>query len=92
MPKAEFARINAEREEAGLPLYANPRNSGAGSLRQLDPAVTAGRRLAFWAYQLLEDTAPAQVTLFGAAEVAGRGAGRRASRRPSPASRRWACR
>ena len=37
MPKAEFARINAEREEAGLPLYANPRNSGAGSLRQKDP-------------------------------------------------------
>ena len=34
MPKAEFARINAEREEAGLPTYANPRNSGAGSLRQ----------------------------------------------------------
>ena len=38
MPKAEFARINAEREELGLPLYANPRNSGAGSLRQIDPA------------------------------------------------------
>ena len=38
MPKAEFARINAEREEAGLPLYANPRNSGAGSLRQIDPS------------------------------------------------------
>ncbi len=37
MPKAEFARINGEREEAGLPLYANPRNSGAGSLRQIDP-------------------------------------------------------
>jgi DNA ligase (NAD+) len=71
MPKAEFARINAEREEAGLPLYANPRNSGAGSLRQLDPAVTAGRRLAFWAYQLLEETAPAQETLFGAPEAAG---------------------
>ncbi len=58
MPKAEFARINAEREEAGLALYANPRNSGAGSLRQLDPAVTAGRRLSFWAYQLHEDAAP----------------------------------
>ena len=43
MPKAEFARINAEREEAGLPLYANPRNSGAGSLRQIDPQVTASR-------------------------------------------------
>ena len=55
MPKAEFARINAEREEAGLALYANPRNSGAGSLRQIDPAVTAGRRLSFWAYQLHED-------------------------------------
>ena len=71
MPKAEFARINAEREEAGLPLYANPRNSGAGSLRQLDPAVTAGRRLAFWAYQLLEETAPSQATLFGVPEAAG---------------------
>jgi DNA ligase (NAD+) len=63
MPKAEFARINAEREEAGLPLYANPRNSGAGSLRQQDPAVTAGRRLSFWAYQLHEET-PAQESLF----------------------------
>ncbi len=55
MPKAEFARINAEREEAGLALYANPRNSGAGSLRQKDPAVTASRLLSTWVYQLLED-------------------------------------
>jgi DNA ligase (NAD+) len=55
MPKAEFARINAEREEAGLPTYANPRNSGAGSLRQLDPKVTAARRLSSWTYQLLEE-------------------------------------
>ncbi len=55
MPKAEFARINAEREEAGLPLYANPRNSGAGSLRQIDPKVTASRRLSAWFYTLLED-------------------------------------
>ncbi len=54
MPKAEFARINAEREEAGLPLYANPHNSGAGSLRQQDPAVTASRRLSAWFYQLLD--------------------------------------
>jgi DNA ligase (NAD+) len=58
MPKAEFARINAERGEQGLALYANPRNSGAGSLRQKDPAVTAGRLLATWLYQLLEE-APA---------------------------------
>ncbi len=55
MPKGEFVRINAEREEAGLPLYANPRNSGAGSLRQKDPQVTANRLLSFWAYQLLEE-------------------------------------
>jgi DNA ligase (NAD+) len=55
MPKAEFARINADREEAGLTLYANPRNSGAGSLRQKDASVTARRRLATWMYQLLED-------------------------------------
>ncbi|MEO6349086.1 MAG: NAD-dependent DNA ligase LigA, partial [Candidatus Limnocylindrales bacterium] len=54
MPKQEFARINGEREEAGLPLYANPRNSGAGSLRQIDPRVTASRRLAAWFYVLIE--------------------------------------
>jgi DNA ligase (NAD+) len=58
MPKAEFARINAEREESGLALYANPRNSGAGSLRQKDPAVTAQRLLSTWLYQLLEDAQP----------------------------------
>ncbi len=55
MPRAEFKRINEEREEAGLPLYANPRNSGAGSLRQIDPTVTARRRLSTWFYQLVED-------------------------------------
>ncbi len=55
MPRSEFARINAEREEAGLALYANPRNSGAGSLRQKDPAVTASRLLSTWTYALLED-------------------------------------
>jgi DNA ligase (NAD+) len=57
MPKAEFARINAEREDAGLPLYANPRNSGAGSLRQIDPRVTASRNLSAWFYILIEETA-----------------------------------
>jgi DNA ligase (NAD+) len=57
MPKKEFARINAERAELGLPEYANPRNSGAGSLRQKDASVTAARQLATWSYQLLEDDA-----------------------------------
>jgi DNA ligase (NAD+) len=59
MPKSEFARINAGREETGLPLYANPRNSGAGSLRQKDPQVTADRLLSAWTYQLLEEGGPA---------------------------------
>jgi DNA ligase (NAD+) len=65
MPRAEFARINAERGEAGLALYANPRNSGAGSLRQKDPHVTAGRLLSTWLYQLLEEP-PEATGLFDA--------------------------
>ena len=68
MPKAEFARINTEREEAGLPLYANPRNSGAGSLRQQDPSVTAERKLSAWFYILLEDDGPAGDTQTAALE------------------------
>jgi DNA ligase (NAD+) len=55
MLKKEFERINREREEAGLSLYANPRNSGAGSLRQKDPQVTARRLLSAWFYQLIEE-------------------------------------
>jgi len=62
MPKAEFARINTQREEVGLPLYANPRNSGAGSLRQIDPQVTADRRLSAWFYILIEDGPDGQPT------------------------------
>ncbi|MCC7495353.1 MAG: NAD-dependent DNA ligase LigA [Fimbriimonadaceae bacterium] len=48
--KREFARLNARREERGEPLFANPRNAAAGSLRQLDPSLTAERRLDFLAY------------------------------------------
>jgi DNA ligase (NAD+) len=54
MPLAVFERINAAQTEAGLQRYANPRNTAAGSLRQKDPSVTAGRGLAFWSYQLGE--------------------------------------
>src|SRR5690606_33700665 len=52
MSKAEFERLNAERAEAGEQLYMNPRNTAAGSLRQLDPSVTASRRLEMFIYQL----------------------------------------
>ena len=45
MPRAVFAQLNEAREEEGKPLFANPRNAAAGSLRQLDPAVAAERRL-----------------------------------------------
>ena len=50
MPKNEFARLNEEREEAGEPTFANPRNAAAGSLRQLDPRVTANRALDAFLY------------------------------------------
>lgn len=48
----EFARINKEREAKGEPLFANPRNAAAGSVRQLDPAVAKKRRLSFVAYDI----------------------------------------
>jgi DNA ligase (NAD+) len=71
MPKKEFARINREREELGLPLYANPRNSGAGSLRQKDPGVTASRLLSAWTYQLLEGEAEETPSLDDATDATG---------------------
>jgi len=53
--KKEFERINKLQKEKGLPLYANPRNIAAGSVRQLDPKVTAGRGLDSFAYDLVTD-------------------------------------
>jgi len=54
MPTAEFAAMNDRQLAAGERTFVNPRNSAAGSLRQKDPAVTATRPLAFWAYQIGE--------------------------------------
>ncbi|HFH9925146.1 TPA: NAD-dependent DNA ligase LigA [Streptococcus suis] len=51
MPKASFARVNKQREEAGEAEFANPRNAAAGTLRQLDTAVVAQRGLATFLYQ-----------------------------------------
>ncbi len=52
MPKASFEKLNAQRENAGEPLFANPRNAAAGSLRQLDPKVTAKRNLDILVFNL----------------------------------------
>jgi DNA ligase, NAD-dependent len=60
LPKKEFARINAERDEQGLPAFANPRNAAAGSLKQLDSRLVATRGLdaVFYAFGLLDGKNP----------------------------------
>lgn len=57
MYKKDFEALNKQREEAGQPLFANPRNTAAGTIRQLDPGLVAGRRLRFLAYDLLRENA-----------------------------------
>jgi DNA ligase (NAD+) len=52
LPLEAFARLNEQRAAAGEPTFANPRNSAAGSIRQLDPALAAARPLAIWCYSV----------------------------------------
>ena len=55
MPIAAFRKMNEEREQKGLSVFANPRNATAGTVRQLEPSITAQRRLDYFAYALLKD-------------------------------------
>jgi DNA ligase (NAD+) len=50
LPRSAFAKLNEERAAAGEPTFANPRNSAAGSIRQLDPQLAASRPLSIWCY------------------------------------------
>ena len=53
-PRAAFERMNREREEAGEPLFANPRNAAAGTMRNLDPSLVAKRGLGAFTYQVID--------------------------------------
>ncbi len=55
MPLAAFRKLNEEREKQGLAVFANPRNFTAGTVRQLEPSITAQRRMDYFAYMLLQD-------------------------------------
>jgi DNA ligase (NAD+) len=62
MTKADFLALNQSQAEAGAKVFANPRNAAAGSLRQLDPRITAGRPLSLFAYAQGESTEPVAET------------------------------
>ena len=72
MRHTDFAALNARQAAAGKPVYANPRNFAAGSLRQLDPRMTAERPLQFFAYAWGEVSESFASTQFGAIEDMGR--------------------
>ncbi len=60
LKKSDFHKLNVQRERDGLAIFANPRNTASGGLRQLDPSLTRKRRLSFFAYQLATPIADVQ--------------------------------
>jgi DNA ligase (NAD+) len=74
MHKKEFAALNESRQKEGLPLFANPRNLAAGTIRQLDPKLAAARPLRFRAYDLIRED-PKEVPTYQFAYQALRGLG-----------------
>jgi DNA ligase (NAD+) len=66
MPDGDFIRFNEQQERSGEKIFANPRNAAAGSLRQLDPRITASRPLRFFAYTWGEVSHPFAKTLWEA--------------------------
>jgi DNA ligase (NAD+) len=80
--KKDFEALNASQEVAGKPLYANPRNLAAGTIRQLDPQQVAGRPLVYRAYDLLRENAqevPTNSFVYKALRALGIAANRQAS-------------
>ncbi|MFO0702729.1 MAG: NAD-dependent DNA ligase LigA [Candidatus Andersenbacteria bacterium] len=71
-PTKEFERVNREQEKLGKPTYANPRNTAAGSIRQLDPTITASRHLSIFVFNILTDLGlETHEQLHGAAKLLG---------------------
>jgi DNA ligase (NAD+) len=74
MYKKDFEALNREREAAGLPVFANPRNLAAGTIRQLDPTLVANRPLRFRAYDLLrQDSSEVPTNMFAYEAIRGLG-------------------
>ena len=75
LPRASFERMNREREDAGEPLFANPRNAAAGTMRNLDPALVSKRGLSAFTYQIvtrrLKASTQRTVRLTGGSHVRG---------------------
>jgi DNA ligase (NAD+) len=79
LPRQMFERINREREEAGEPLYANPRNVAAGTMRNLDPKLVAKRGLGAFAYQLIATAKAVALPDEGGAPITQQGSARAAA-------------